>query len=123
MPAPFFIKGNKNRMEEKIQKLYESLNRISVEYLLCLNRNNVKDTGKLMPEIEEFARWFLQENIFGIEQDLYEGMSNNLLQILNDIVTAMEQNDRVLLNDAVTYGLLEYLKLFAVQGEDSNDNL
>ncbi|MDD6056905.1 MAG: hypothetical protein PUB98_01385 [Clostridiales bacterium] len=110
-------------MEEKIQKLYESLNRISVEYLLCLNRNNVKDTGKLMPEIEEFARWFLQENIFGIEQDLYEGMSNNLLQILNDIVTAMEQNDRVLLNDAVTYGLLEYLKLFAVQGEDSNDNL
>ncbi|MGN0348713.1 MAG: hypothetical protein ACI4DR_04170 [Roseburia sp.] len=110
-------------MGEKIQTLYKSLNRISVEYLLCLNRNNVKDTRKLMSEIEEFARWFLAGNTFELEQDLYEGMSNNLLQILNDIVTAMEQNDRVLLNDAVTYGLLEYLKLFVVQEEGSDDNL
>lgn len=110
-------------MDEKIQKLYESLNRISVEYLLCLNRNNVKDTGKLMPEIEEFARWFLAENSFGIEQDLYEGMSSNLLQILGDMITALEQNDRVLLNDAVTYGLLEYLKLFVAQEEGSDDDI
>lgn len=106
-------------MEEKIQNLYHVLTDIAAEYLIYQKRDNVELVKKVILQIQEFVLWFLEKNRFGIEQQLYQAMSENLIEILKDILTALEQNDTVLLNDAIAYGLMEYLKLFVrLEGEE-----
>lgn len=113
-------------MEDKIQNLYQELGEIIVFYLVYQKRDNIERIKKMIPQIQEFVLWFLQENIFGIEAELYQAMSRNLIEILEDILTALEQADMVLMHDAIAYGLMEYLELFVVkpeQGDSADDNI
>lgn len=110
-------------MEETICTLQRDLYEISMNYLMDYNRNNVKAIKEHIPQIEEFATWFLEENRYGIEENLYQDLCRNLLMVLQDISAALQQEDRVLLHDAVGYGLLEYLKLFVVQEEAADECL
>ena len=41
-----------------------------------------------------------------------EMLSEKLIEILQDIVQAIEQQDYVLMHDAITYGMMEYLRIF-----------
>ncbi|MFG6384734.1 MAG: hypothetical protein K1V96_10820 [Lachnospiraceae bacterium] len=111
-------------MEEKIKSLFQSVNLIAMDYLFRQKQNNIKPIQELIPQIQEFVLWFLEENRFGIEEELYRDMQNYLLQVLEDISTAMSQEDRVLLHDAIAYGLIDYLKLFVeLQEAETDDNL
>lgn len=118
MPALLFLEELVIWMEEKITALYENLRDISAGYLIYQNHDNLILVKKIMPQIQEFVVWFLKENIFGVEESLYQGMVQNLLQISGDIVTAIEQEDCVLMHDAVTYGLEEYLEMFLEKKEE-----
>lgn len=109
--------------KESIQKLFEDADRIAVDYLTGMDRNNIKRVKKIIPDIRQFAAWFLEKNEFGIEQELYQDMCKSLLQILKDIVEALGQEDYVLLHDALDYGFLEYLKLFACRKEEADGEL
>lgn len=124
MPTPLFIEEVAGkRMIEKIQKLYRELTRITAGYLIYQDRNSIELIKKTVPQIQGFVLWFLEENRFEIDQELYQGMSSNLIYILEDILEAIKQEDRVLLHDAVAYGLLEYLELFiGVEQEDKIDD-
>lgn len=112
-------------MEEKIKTLYQAVVEISAGYLIYQKRNNIELVKKIIPQIQEFVLWFLEGNKFGIEEELYLGMQNDLLRILEDIIVAIEQGDRVLLHDAIAYGLMEYLELFieSEQEEKEDDNI
>lgn len=110
-------------MNDSFKMLYKSLHSVSVEYLTGINRNNIKKIKDLIPQIQQFAIWFLAGNRFGVEQEEYQELSSNLLQILKDIVEALEQEDYVLLHDAIGYGLLEYLKLFMEREDKLDDSL
>ncbi len=112
-------------MEEKIQKLYEQIREIAAFYLIYQLRDNIERTSKIIPEIQEFVLWFLEENRCGVKKELYQGMCNNLLIILKDILFAMENRDVVLLHDSMAGGLMEYLQLFVkgAQEEKSDENL
>lgn len=103
-------------MENKIIELYKKVRDISAAHMVYQDRHNIEMIKKIIPLIQEFVSWFLEENRFGIEQELYRGLCENLLNIVNDILTAIETEDRVLMNDAVAYGLMEYLEMFV--GED-----
>ncbi len=98
-------------MDGKIKSLYQSVYQISYGYLIEQKRDNIEKVKKIIPQIQEFVLWFLDGNRFGIEEELYQGMQNYLLQVLKDITSAIAQEDRVLLHDAVAYGLMEYLKM------------
>ncbi len=120
MPAPLFI--GRECMEEKIRQLYKSLRDDVIEYMYYQSVKNCDEIVALIPQIQEFLEWFMGGNIFGIEEEIYAGMCNDLIDILKDILEAVEQRDHVLLNDAVAYGLMEYLKLFMEEGEyDENE--
>lgn len=112
-------------MEEKIQVLFHKLRDIGISFLIYQERNITEQVKKIIPEIQEFVLWFLEENRFGIEEELYQDMSSNLLHILEDILEALKQNDTVLLYDAVENGLLDYLRLFvdSEQEGEADDNL
>ncbi len=96
------------------QDLYKSLGGISIDYLIYQKRDNIEQSKKIIPQIQKFVLWFLEENRYGIEAELYQGLSQNLVNILADILEALEQEDMVLMHDALTYGLLEYLELIVV---------
>ena len=113
-------------MEQKLEKLYQTLGEISINYLIYQKRDNIDQTKKIIPQIQEFVLWFLEENRYGIEPELYQGLSQNLVSILADILQSLEQEDMVLMHDALTYGLLEYLELIVVnlkQEEHANDDV
>lgn len=99
-------------MEDKIRDLYKELRNMIAGYLIYQNRNNCEKIKKVMPQIQEFVLWFIEENKFGIEEELYNGLKENLLYILSDVLDAINQGDIVLLNDAVAYGFMDYLELF-----------
>lgn len=107
---------------EKLQNLYRKLVAVSADYLIYQRRTNIEEIKKIIPQIQEFVLWFMDENIFGIEEEIYQGMCQNLLLILEDILAALKNNDQVLLQDAVAHGLMEYLELFVSeeQGEEEN---
>lgn len=114
-------------MEEKIADLYRSLVEISARYMIYQKRDNIEAVKELIPQIQEFVLWFMEENRFGVEEEVYQGLRNGLLQILEDILQAIGQGDKVLLHDAVAYGLIEILELFPeirpMQEEENDVNL
>lgn len=99
-------------MEEIIKKIYEEIFYIGFYSTYYRDNGYVDEAQKLLPLITEFVEWFMQENIFGIESELYNDLVQNLLQILIDCKEAFKQRDRVLLMDSLEQGLVEYLKLF-----------
>lgn len=99
-------------MEEKIKLLYMNINYIGYCYTQYFGNDYVENAKKLIPQIEEFSSWFLSGNQFGIEEEIYQGLSQNLLVILDDIVQAVKEHDMVLMMDALENGVCEYLNLF-----------
>lgn len=99
-------------MQKKIIQLYEQINYLGFHTIYYKQYDYVKKAKELIPDIQEFVNWFMSENQFGVEEDLYQELQQNLIVILKDCMTAFEQDDRVLLLDALEYGLGEYLKMF-----------
>ena len=112
-------------MEESIQVLFHKLRDTGISFLIYQERDIVEQVKKIIPEIQEFVLWFLEGNRCGIEEELYQDMSSNLLFILEDILEALKQNDTVLLYDATANGLLDYLQLFVnlEQEEEADGDL
>lgn len=110
-------------MEKKLQELYSKLVKISADYLIYQERNNIDKIKENIPEIQEFVVWFLESNKFAIEEGMYKEMCQSLVCILNDILSAFQQGDRVLAQDAMAYGLLEYLELFVGREQVENDTV
>mgnify|MGYP004619427627 FL=1 len=109
-------------MEQKIEEVYQKRVAISAGYLIYQKQNNIERVKNIIPQIQEFVLWFLDGNRFGIEETLYQDMSNVLLHILEDILMALEQNDHVLMHDAIAYGLMEYLELFVQPEQEVEDD-
>ena len=99
-------------VEEKSFQLYKDINYIGYLYV-CKGKNDyVKRANNLLPQIQEFVQWFLAGNQFGIEDEVYQALQQNLLVILEDIATALKENDSVLMLDALEQGISEYLLMF-----------
>lgn len=97
----------KNPMEEKIKELYESISFLGFNATYSRNNTYARNCGKLVPEIQEFAQWFLT-NITGLDEGVYQ----NLADILRDCETALRENDNVLMMDALEQGIAGYLEMF-----------
>ena len=99
-------------MEEKIKTLYENINFIGYYCMSHRKYDYVEKTKSLIPDIREFVEWFMAGNQFGIEEEVYWQLQENLLGILNDMETAFKEQDRVLMLDALESGISEYLVMF-----------
>lgn len=99
-------------MEEKIKTLYENINFIGYYCMSHRKYDYVERAKNLFPAVSEFIEWFVAGNQFGIEEELYLQLRDNLIRILKDMETAVREGDRVLLLDALEYGISEYLSMF-----------
>lgn len=95
-------------MEDKIKNLYEEINFLGFHATYHRDHNYVEKTRCLMKDIQEFVQWFIDENDFGLEKEIYE----NLADILKDCETALKEHDHVLMLDALEQGISGYLEMF-----------
>ena len=65
-----------------------------------------------MPLLNNFVKFFLQRNVYELDEEDYQLLQQLLLQILQDMMQALENRDIVLLEDTVEYGLKTFLELF-----------
>ena len=109
-------------METLAKELKKDIDIICIGYHYDRQTNVVEKGKELSEKIQRFASFFLQGNIFGIEEDEYGGLKAYTLQVLEDYVQALEQRDMVLMIDTLDYGLRELLYIFIDKdNEDEND--
>lgn len=99
-------------MQDKIVNLYDRLKVISDDFLDYQKRNDFMPIRECLNEIQEFAVWFMGKKQLDIDDQTWQKLKKRLMDTLGDIVQSIEQQDYVLMHDAVTYGLIEYLKIF-----------
>ena len=102
-------------MEEKIRNLYENINFIGYYCMYYRKNDYINKTKELLPDITEFVQWFMENDSFQINEELYRVLKQNLVEILKDMQTALQEDDRVLMLDALEHGISEYLKMFLPQ--------
>lgn len=95
-------------MEEKIQSLYEEINFLGFHATYHRNNNYVENSRSLLPKVQEFVHWFMEEQQFGFAQEIYD----NLVEILKDCEIALREHDNVLMMDALEQGISGYLEMF-----------
>lgn len=98
--------------EEKLKALYENINYIGFQTMYNRDTNYMEKAKDLLPDVQEFAEWFLQGDQFGLGEELYQSLRANLLDILKDCADALREGDRVLMMDALEQGVAEYLRMF-----------
>ncbi len=107
----FFDKGVYRKMEE-IETLYKKVFSICVQFAVYEKEDIQKRIEEIIPELNSFTTFFLEENTFKLNLEDYQLLQQLLIDILKDIMQAMENRDNILLEDTLEYGLKPFLELF-----------
>lgn len=99
-------------MEELAKRLRQKINQICGGYHYYKDENVIENARKLSGEIQEFCGFFLQGNLFGMEEEEYVELQNYVVQVLKDYVEALEREDLVFMLDTLDYGLRELLDIY-----------
>lgn len=99
-------------MEEKIQGLFESINFIGFNATYQRSNKYIENSKDLLPAIWDFVEWFMGNQEFGFEKEVYD----NLIDILKDCEDALKEHDNVLMIDALEQGISGYLEMFLPKG-------
>lgn len=99
-------------MEELALKLKKEIDTICGGFHYHKDENVLGRSRELADEIREFCSYFLQGNIFGMEETEYLNFQQYILQVLKDYMEAIQQQDMVFMLDTLDYGLRELLNIF-----------
>ena len=98
-------------MEALAKQLNSKIDAICEEYYDY--KEDILNQGQgLADEIRQYCAFFLQGNIFGMEEKEYAEFGHYVLQVLEDYIEAVKQQDMVLMLDVLDYGLRELLDIF-----------
>ena len=98
-------------MEAFARELIEQINGVCIEYYHYKQTNVIEKVRGINEKIQQYLSFFLQGNIFGVEEEEYENLSQYVLQVLKDYCEAFLNRDMVLMIDTLDYGLRELLLL------------
>lgn len=99
-------------MEELAKKLAGHINDICAAFHYYKDENVLDKSKELARPISQFCNYFLQGNIFGMEEQEYLDFHQYVLQVLEDYIGALEQRDMVYMLDTLDYGLRELLNIY-----------
>lgn len=97
---------------EEIETLYKKVFFICVQFAVYEKEDIQKRIEEIIPELNSFTTFFLEENTFKLNLEDYQLLQQLLIDILKDIMQAMENRDNILLEDTLEYGLKPFLELF-----------
>ena len=99
-------------MEELAKKLRDKIDTVCGRYHYYKDRAVLEKSMGLVADIRQYCSYFLQGNIFGLEEAEYMDLQLYVMQVLKDYMEALEQKDLVYMLDTLDYGLRELLNLY-----------
>ncbi|EOS26267.1 hypothetical protein C806_01002 [Lachnospiraceae bacterium 3-1] len=99
-------------MEELAKELTVKIDNICGKFHYFKGGRVLEESRELAGEIQQFCGYFLQGNIFGMEEEEYEKFQQYVVQVLEDYIEAMRQQDTVYMLDTLDYGLRELLNIY-----------
>lgn len=75
----------------------------------------------LADEIRQYCAFFLQGNIFGMEEKEYAEFGHYVLQVLEDYMEAVKQQDMLYMLDTLDNGLRELLNIYIDTDADAEE--
>ena len=99
-------------MEELANKIRIDIDNICGKYHYYKDENVLTKSQGLNKEIQHFCSYFLQGNVFGMDEQEYQELQQYVVQVLEDYIEAVKQQDMVLMLDVLDYGLRELLDIF-----------
>lgn len=99
-------------MEELAKKLNIKIDNICGGFHYYKDRNVLGKSRELAGEIQQFCSYFLQGNVFGMEEGEYGKFQRYVVQVLEDYIEALKQQDTVYMLDTLDYGLRELLNIY-----------
>ncbi len=104
-------------MEEKAIGLLNKIQDTCIKYHYGRIDTILKDAQNMSNDIRDFCSTFLQENVFGMEEEDYQLLQTYTLQVLEDFVGATQHQDTVWMLDTLDAGLRELLMVFIDEKE------
>ena len=105
-------------MEELANKIRIDIDNICGRYHYYKDENVLTKSQELNKEIQQLCSYFLQGNIFEVEEQEYQELQQYVVQVLEDYIEAVKQQDMVLMLDTLDYGLREILNIFENAADD-----
>ena len=105
----------------RFKSLNNSITVLCRQYAVRNKGNFIEDVRPMLPEVQQFAMWFLETPDIGVEPNEKEFMNSEVLSMLKDINEAIENEDSVLMYDALECGIAEYLRLFIPEEESADE--
>lgn len=100
-------------MEALAKKLKQEIDTICEGYHYFKDEAIVMEKApEFVPKIQQFCSYFLQGNIWGIEEEEYLNLQKYVVEVLRDYTESLEQQDIVYILDTLDYGLRELLNIY-----------
>ena len=99
-------------MQELAGELCEGIDNICGGFHYYKDENVLGRAKDLAGKISQFCSYFLQGNIFGLEDAEYMDFQTYILGVLEDYMEAIWQQDMVYMLDTLDYGLRELLDIY-----------
>ena len=99
-------------MEELAKVLRNKIDTICGRYHYYKDGTVLEKSLELAADIRQYCSYFLQGNIFGLEDAEYTDLQLYVIQLLEDYMEALKQKDLVYMLDTLDYGLRELLNIY-----------
>lgn len=105
-------------MEDLAEKISRKIDNICGRYHYYKDGHVLDKSLELSGEIQRFCSYFLQGNIFGMEESEHRKLEQYVIQVLEDYIEAVKQQDLVYMLDTLDYGLRELLNIYIDTGTE-----
>ena len=105
-------------MEALAKELRTEIDWICIDYHYRKQTDIIEKVKKIQGKIEQYLSFFLQGNVFGLNEEEYKTLTQYVLQVLKDYSEAMENCDMVLMTDTLEWGFRELLNLVIEEGSE-----
>lgn len=99
-------------MEELALQIWNSIDNICGGFHYYKDENVLDRSQKLARDIQQFCSFFLQGNIFGMDETEYLQLQQYVIGVLEDYMEAIRLKDMVYMLDTLDYGLRELLNIY-----------
>lgn len=109
-------------MEKLAKTISNKIDNICGGYHYYKDENVLERSRELAGEIQQFCGFFLQGNIFGMEDLEYQNLQQFVIEVLEDYMEALKQQDFIYMLDTLDYGLRELLNLYIDADTKTGEN-
>lgn len=100
-------------MESLARELIQGIDTVCEGYHYYKDEEIVLEKApEFVTKIQKICGFFLQGNLFGLEEEEYLGLQSYVVEVLRDYTEALEQRDILYILDTLDYGVRELVHIY-----------